>query len=115
EGGFLLRAQAGAVVKDKPVPVRRKNKRNIEGYGIIQRLLHAVPYAVVIVLGLDDGDRDVGLVIKDVIGAFSLPARDELSTHDDAPFGKSDFLADLHHPIPARALHGGTDELGADV
>ena len=31
------------------------------------------------------------------------------------PFGKSDFLADLHHPVPARALDGGTDELGADV
>ena len=70
---------------------------------------------MVVVLGLDDGDRDVGLVIKDVIGALGLPAGYQLSAHDDAAFGKSDFLADLHHPVPARALDGGTDEFGADV
>src|ERR1700680_4579525 len=74
EGGFLLRAEPGAVVEDEAVAIGRKNKRNIEGYGIVQGLLHAVADAVVVVLGLDDGDRDVGLVIKDVIGALGLPA-----------------------------------------
>jgi hypothetical protein len=62
-GGFLLGAESGAVVEDKPVAIRRKNQRNIEGYGIIEGLLHAIAYAMVVVLGLDDGDRDVGLVI----------------------------------------------------
>jgi hypothetical protein len=28
---------------------------------------------------------------------------------------ESDFLADLHHPVPARALDGWADELGANV
>jgi len=36
EGGFLLRAEPGAVVKDEAVAIGRKNKRNIEGYGIVQ-------------------------------------------------------------------------------
>ena len=70
---------------------------------------------MVVVLGLDDGDRDVGLVIKDVIGALRFAAGDELSPDDDAPLGERDLLAYLHHPVPARALDGGTDELGADV
>jgi len=115
KGSFLLGAESGAVVKDKPVAVGGKNERNIEGYGIIEGLLHAVADAVVVVLGFDDGDRDVWFVIKDIIGALGLPAGNEFSADDDAPFGKSDFLADLHHPVPARALDGGTDEFGADV
>ena len=102
-------------MENKPVAVGRENKGNIEGCGVIEGLLHAVADAVVIILGLDDGDRDVGLVIKDVIGALGLPAGHQLSADNDPPFGKSDFLADLHHPVPARALDGGTDELGADV
>ena len=101
--------------KTNPSPVGRKNERNIEGYSVIEGLLHPVADAVVVVFGLDDGDRDIGLVIKDGVGAFGLPARYQFAADDDAPLGKSDFLADLHHPVPARALDGGTDELGADV
>ena len=48
-------------------------------------------------------------------GALGLPARDQFSADDNSPFGKSEFLADLHHPVPARALDGWADELGADV
>ena len=102
-------------MKDEAVAIGGKDKGNIEGYGVIEGLLHAVADAVVVVLGLDDGDRDVGLVVEDVVGALRLPARDQFSADDDPPFGESDFLADLHHPVPARALDGGTDELGADV
>jgi len=94
-------------VKDKPVAIGRKYEWNIEGYGIIQGLLHAVTDAVVVVLGLDHGDRDIGLVIKDVIGALRLPARDQFSADADAPFGKSDFLADCIIPSqPARLTAG---------
>jgi hypothetical protein len=102
-------------LSDKPVAIGRKNKRNIEGYGVIDGLLHAVANAVVVVLGLNDGDRDIGLVIKDVISALRLPARYQFSADDDASFGKSDFLPNLHHPVPPRAFDGGADELGADV
>jgi hypothetical protein len=70
EGGFLIGAEAGAVVKDKSVAVGRKNKRNVQGYGVIEGLLHTVADAVAIVLGLNDGNRDIGLVIKDVIGTL---------------------------------------------
>jgi hypothetical protein len=32
-----------------------------------------------------------------------------------APLGECDLLADLHHPVPARAFHCGAYELGADI
>jgi hypothetical protein len=70
---------------------------------------------MVVVLRLDDGDGDVRLVIKDVIGALRFAARHELAPDDDASLGEGDLLADLHHPVPARALHGRAGELGADI
>ncbi len=102
-------------MKDKAVAVGRKDERDVERRRVVEGLLHAVADAVVIVLGLDDGDRDIGLVIQNVVGAFGLAARDELSAHDDAAFRESNLLANLHHAVPARALDGGAYELGADI
>jgi hypothetical protein len=102
-------------MKDKPVPVRRKHKRDIQCGRIVQRLLYAVADAVVVVLCLDDGNRNIRLVIKDVIGALRFATGDKLATHDNAAFGEGDLLANLRHPVPARALDGGADELGTDV
>ena len=102
-------------MKDKAIAVGGKHKRDVERGRVVESLLHAVADAVVVVLGLDDGDGDVGLVIEDVIGALGFATGDELSANDDAALGEGDLLADLHHPVPARAFHGGADELGADV
>ena len=62
-------------------------------------IVHAVAYAVVVVLGLDDGNRDVGLVVEDVIGTLGFAPGHQFAADDDAPFGKSDFLADLLHAV----------------
>ena len=115
ERGFFLHAHAGTVVKDKAVAVGREHKRDVERDGIVEGLLHSVADAVVIVLRLDDGDRNIGLVVKDVIGALGFAARNKLAPDDDASLGEIDLLADLHHPVPARAFDGGAYELGADV
>jgi hypothetical protein len=53
-----------------------------------------------VVLVLDDGDRDVGLVVKDIVGALGFAARDELSPDDDAILGESDLLAASSRPSP---------------
>jgi hypothetical protein len=70
---------------------------------------------VVVVLRLDDGNRDIGLAIKDVVRALGFSTGNELSPDDDAPLGERDLLAYLHDPVPARTLDGWADELGADV
>jgi hypothetical protein len=78
-------------------------------------LLHPVADAVIDVLCFDDGYRNVGLVIQDVIGALGFAKGNELSAEDDAPLGEGNLIAELHHPVPARAFYGGAYELGADI
>ena len=115
EGGFFFGARSSAVMKDKAVAIGREHKRDIQCHRIVEGLLHPVTEAVVIVLRLDDGDGDIRFVVKDVVGALGFAARDELPPNNDATLGEINLLADLHHPIPARAFHCGANELGADV
>lgn len=51
--------------------------------------------------------------IKDVVSTLCFAASHQFAAHDDAP--KGDFLADLHHPVPASAFDRRTDELRADI
>ncbi len=46
-----------------------------------------------VVLGLDQRQRDVGLVVEDVVGPLGLAAADQLAAHDDAALGEADLLA----------------------
>ena len=70
---------------------------------------------MVVVLGFDNGDGDIGLVIEDVVGALGFAAGDEPAPDDDPALGEADFLADLGELVPAGLLQGRGDELGADV
>jgi hypothetical protein len=70
---------------------------------------------VAVFLGLDDGDRDVRLVVQDVVGALLLAACMQLATNDDTALGEADFLANLGVEIPASCCDGWCNELGADV
>ena len=108
-------ARAGPVVEYETVAVGGEHEGYVQRLGIVERLLHAVADAVVVVLGLDDREGDVGLVVQDVVGAFGLAARDQLAADDDAALGEVDLLADLVHLVPACPAEGGSDELGADV
>src|SRR5262249_46785716 len=83
--------------------------------GVVESLLHPVANSTRIVFGLDQRQRDIGLVIKHVIGTLRLAAADQFAADDDAAFSETDLLADLRHHIPARPTNGGRDELGADV
>ena len=53
EGRFRGGAGAGAVVEDEAVAVGGKHEGNVEGDGVIERLLHAVADGVVVVFGLN--------------------------------------------------------------
>lgn len=71
--------------------------------------------AVIVIFGLDKGDRDVRLVVENDVGLLRLPARYQLAAHDDAALGEKDFLPNLHHLIPTGALDGRQDEFRADI
>src|ERR1019366_10159432 len=113
--GLFLHACPGAVMENKAIAIGRKHEWDVEGHRVVERLLHSVADAMVIVLRLDDGNGNIGLVIKDVIGALGSATGNELSPDDDTSLGESDLLANLHHPVPARAFHCGAYELGADI
>ena len=72
-----------------------RRRRDVEGRGILESLLHAVADGVVVVFGLDEGDGDVRLVVEDVVGALGLAAGDQLAADDDPAFGEVDLLANL--------------------
>lgn len=71
--------------------------------------------SVVVILGLDNGDRNVWLVIENIIGTLGLAAGGQATTDDDPTFGEGDLFANLRQDVPARLLDGGRDELGANV
>ena len=99
--GFRLAALAGAVVEQEAVAVGGEDEGDVEGRGVLERLLHAVADGVVVVLGLDEGDGDVRLVVEDVVGALGLAAGDQLAADDDAALGEADLLANLRHGHPS--------------
>ena len=107
---------AGAVVLEEGVAVGAVGERDVERLGVLERLLHAVADGVVVVLGLDDGERDVRLVEEDVVGLLRLAPRDGLAADDDPALGEVVLLEDLASSGPTCGRHDrGGDELGADV
>lgn len=70
---------------------------------------------MLVVLGLNDGDRDIGFVVKDIIRPLALATRGEIPLHINTAIGKADFLADLFLHVPACLFQRRRDELGADV
>ena len=109
---------AGAVVFEEGVAVGAEGERHVEDLGVVERLLHAGADGVVVVLGLDDGERDVRLVVEEVVGLLRFAALDRLAADDDPALGEVDLLANLGHHVPLAAVGAderGRDELGADV
>src|SRR4051794_5162854 len=92
-----------------------RNKWNVEGEGVFEALLQAVADAMGVIFGLDQRDRNVGLVIEDIIGSLGLPTTDQLPANNNPTLRKADLLADLQHFIPAPLAQRRGDELGADV
>ena len=78
-------------------------------------LLHAGADRVVVILGLDDRERDAGLVVKDVVGALVLAARHQLMTINDGALADAHFLVNLRGHVLSATHQAGRDELGADV
>lgn len=102
-------------MREKGVAVAAEDEGNFQRFGIIERLLHAGTDAVRVVLGLDDGNRQVGPAVENVVGALLLAACVQLAAYDDSALGKAGFLAHLRGEAPASPLQRRRDELRADV
>ncbi|MNN23437.1 hypothetical protein D3C81_1368350 [compost metagenome] len=113
--GFLLRAGTTAIMEEKTVTVAGEHERQIQRLGITERLLHSSAEGMLVVLGFDNSQRQVGLVIQDVVCATRFAPAVQLATDDDAALGKADFLTDLLVQIPASCGDGRRDVFAADV
>ena len=83
--------------------------------GIVESLLHAITNRVHVVLGFNDRNGKIGLVVQDVIGLLALAPADQLAAHDDAALGETDLAANLRSLVPAGLAQGWRDVLGADI
>ena len=99
----------------KAIAVRRKYEGDIEGFCVFQRLLHPRTYGLGVVLGLNQRQRDIRLVVKHIVSAFALTSADHLAAHNDAAFRKADFFPNLRHFIPTGLFDRGRDKLRANV
>jgi hypothetical protein len=101
---------------DKAVAVRAVSKRHIQQFGISDGLLHARSHGVIVVFGFDDRQRNIRLVIENVIRALLCAARIEFASHEDATLGERYFFSNLRIAIPACNINKrGCDELCADI
>lgn len=111
-------ACGSAVVLKEGVAVRTVGEGKVENLGIFERLRHTGSDGVVVVLGFENGEREVRFIGEEVVGFFRFTAFHRLSPHDDAALSEIRFFADLSHHIPlgvVRTHQRGRDELGADV
>lgn len=120
EGDFTRHGPGGnrAVVFQKGVAVGAVDKGNIKHFRAVQRLLHTVADAMIVVLRLDEGERDVGLVDEDIVGSSGNPTLYHFPANDDPAFGEVDLLPHLRHQVPLvpiRADQRRRDELGANL
>ena len=115
--GFEGAIGAGPVVEDEAVAVAGEGEGHVEHRGVVERLLDAVAHRVIVVLGLDDGQRQAGLVVEDVVRAADavLVTPAGLPAHHDAAVGEPHFLAHLQLGVPLRRSDRRRDVLGADV
>ncbi|MCY1299428.1 hypothetical protein D9M70_489560 [compost metagenome] len=115
EFGFYLAACTAAVMEQKAIAIAGEHEGHIQRLGITQGLLHTGTNRVLVVLRLDHGDGQVGLVIQDEVGTAGFAPAVQLAPDDNAALGEADFLAHLLVQVPASLLDGWGDVLAADV
>jgi Periplasmic binding protein len=71
QGCFFFGACAGAVMENETIAVRGENERDIQGLGIFESLLHPIADTVCVVLRLNQRQRNIGLVVEDVVSTIS--------------------------------------------
>ena len=104
-------------MKKKAVAVGAEDKRNIEGMAVVQSLLHACTQRMVVVLGLNDSNRTVRLVVENIVGPFDLllVADGHVAANTNWAVREGFLLADLLHLVPACMFQCRRDKLGANV
>ena len=102
-------------MKEEGIAIAAEDERDIERLSVAEGLLDAGVDRVIVVLCLDDGDRDIGLVVENVVSPLPCPTGMEFPSDLNPPIREADFFANLGIDVPTRRHEIGCDELGADV
>ena len=99
----------------KAVAVGAVGEGQIQHHGIGHGLLKAEGDAVVVVLGLDDGDGVIGTEIEQVIRFLRVAADGDVATEVHLAVGDPDGGLHGDAVLPAAGLDGGGDVIELDV
>lgn len=64
----------GTVVHQEGIAVGAEYEGHTQGFRIVERLLYTSADAVGVVLGLNDGNGDIGLEVQDIVRPLLLTA-----------------------------------------
>ena len=70
---------------------------------------------MLVILGLDHRNGEVGLVIENVVRAFGFTPSDHFTPDDDSPLGEAHLPANLRHFIPTRLLNRRGDVFRTNI
>jgi|TARA_B110000046_G_C12890159_1_gene353960 hypothetical protein len=85
------------------VAVAAEYRGYIQNSGVIQPLLYARHDRMFVVFGFDNGNRDIRLVVKDVIRSLAFATSGEVALYIDAAICEADFLACMSQPACSSA------------
>jgi hypothetical protein len=102
-------------MEEEGIAVATEDKWNFEGLGVGEGLLDPSINRVIVVLGFDDGDGDVRLVVEDVVSALLRTSCMKFPPDINSPIRETDFLTNLCIDVPARRYQVRRDELRANV
>ena len=101
-------------MEQEAISIGGEHEGDIEDCGVGQTLLHASPKGVVVVLCLDDCNREVGLEEEKVVGSLLLASGHHLSSDDNPAVGEGVFPSPLV-VFPTGLCQGRADVAIADV
>ena len=107
----------GGISEHKAVAVAAKAKWNTQQLRVLDGLLRSGAHRMVVVLGLHHCQGNIGFIEQGVIGPQhrAFIALGLLAANDHAAGAQGKLPVDLFHAVPSGPLHGGADELVANV
>ncbi len=89
------------IMLEERIAVGAVGEGDVERLRVVERLLHAGTHRVVVVLGLDHGQWQVGLIEKDVVGLPDFAAGRHLPANDHASLREGVLFENLGHHVPS--------------
>ena len=89
-------------MQQEPVTIGTEHKRDIHHLRIGKCLLHPGTDTVIIVLCLDDSNRNIGFIVEDIVGPSRFGPAHGVALDEHPTIGNIHLFPDLVMMVPAR-------------